>query len=57
MLPEFPDIEVEKVCVDDDFEPMRALGLKRYPALASGDRTLSAIFLTKRKIRGFLRKL
>jgi hypothetical protein len=48
---------VEKVCVDDDPAPMRALGLKRYPALASGDQTLSAIFLTKRKIRRFLKRL
>lgn len=48
---------MEKVCVDEDPEPMRALGLRRYPALASGEKTLSAIFLTKRKIRGFLKKL
>jgi hypothetical protein len=57
VLPEFPEVRVEKVCVDEDPEPMRALGLRRYPALASGQKTLSAIFLTKRKIRGFLKKL
>jgi hypothetical protein len=57
VIPEFPDVRVEKVCVDGNPEPMRALGLRRYPALASGNRTLSAIFLTKRKIRGFLSSL
>jgi len=57
VLPEFPGIRVEKVCVDNDPAPMRALGLKRYPALAAGERTLSAIFLTKRKIRRFLKRL
>jgi hypothetical protein len=43
--------------VDGNPEPMRALGLKRYPALASGEQTLSVVFLTKRKIRAFLRRL
>ncbi len=43
--------------MDGNPEPMRELGLRRYPALASGDNTLSAIFLTKRKIRHFLKRL
>jgi len=57
VLPEFPHVQVEKVCVDGNPQLMRDLGLKRYPALASGERTLSAVFLTKRKIRGFLKQL
>ena len=56
-MPEFPEIQVEKVCVDGNPEPMRALGLSRYPALASGEHTLSVVFLTKRKIRKFLARL
>jgi hypothetical protein len=57
VLPEFPDVALEKVCVDENPEPMRALGLKRYPALASGEQTLSALFFTKGKIRRFLGRL
>jgi hypothetical protein len=40
--------------VDEHPQAFLNLGLKRYPALAHGDRTLSALFLTKRKIRRFL---
>lgn len=50
-------MDLEKICVDDNPEPMRALGLKRYPALANGEQTLSALFLTRRKIRRFLGSL
>lgn len=57
MLPEFPDVALEKVCVDENPEPMRALGLKRYPALASGEQTLSALFFTKGRIRRFLSRI
>jgi hypothetical protein len=32
----------------------RALGVRRYPALAHGDEVMNALFLTKRKIRKFL---
>ena len=56
-MPEFPHVTLEKVCVDENPEPMRALGLTRYPAMASGERTLSALFFTKRKIRKFLSRL
>jgi hypothetical protein len=42
------------VSVDDDPQRFLDLGLRRYPALAHGDRTLSVLFLTKRKIRRFL---
>jgi len=57
VLPEFPHLELEKVCVDKNPEPMRALGLKRYPAIASGEQTFSALFFTKGKIRRFLDRL
>ncbi len=38
-------------------EPFRALGLTRFPALASESQTLSAIWLTRRRIRRFLKSL
>ena len=38
-------------------EPFKALGLSRFPALASDNETLSAIWLTKRRIRQFLKRL
>jgi hypothetical protein len=31
--------------------------IRRYPALASGDHSISALFLTKRRIRRFLKSL
>lgn len=43
--------------MDENPQPFRDLGLKRYPALASGTLTVSAVFLTKRKIRAFLKRL
>jgi len=57
VLPDFPDVRVERVNVLESPEGFHALGLKRYPALACGDRTLSALFLTRRKIRRFLHDL
>jgi hypothetical protein len=57
VLPDFPDVRVDRVNVLENPEAFHALGLKRYPALACGDRTLSALFLTKRKIRRFLHDL
>jgi hypothetical protein len=57
VLPEYPDVVLEKVCVDGNPAPMRDLGLRRYPALAHGEDTLTAVFLTKRKIRKFLARL
>lgn len=49
-------MHIDRVNVDEDPEPMRALGLRRYPALACDNRTVTAIFLTRRKIRKFLSK-
>ena len=57
MLPEFPDVEVDKINVMENPEPFRALGLTRFPALASDAETLSAIWLTRRRIRRFLKRL
>jgi len=36
---------------------MRELGIRSYPALAYESQTLTGIFLTKGKIRRFLKKL
>jgi len=40
-------------------EPQRMLerGIRRYPALAAGDNSVSALFLTRRRIRRFLKTL
>lgn len=43
--------------VNENPEPMRRLGIARYPALSYETQTLSVIFLTKRKIRKFLSRL
>lgn len=36
---------------------MREHGIRRYPALAHEDQTVSVLFLTKRRIRKFLNRL
>jgi len=57
VLEDFPDVEVERVNVLDEPERLRELGLRRYPTLAHGDRVLTGFFLTKRRIRKFLKAL
>ena len=48
---------VDKIDVNDNPQAMLDLGIRRFPALAHGEQTLSVLFLTKRKIRRFLRGL
>jgi hypothetical protein len=57
VLEEFPGVEVERVNVLDEPERLRALGLRRYPTLACGDSVLTGFFLTRRRIRKFLKGL
>ena len=56
-MPEFPHINLIRVNALENPEPMRELGLRRYPALASGERTISPIFMTRGRIRRFLSSL
>ena len=57
MLPEFPDVQIERVNVLEHPDIARELGLRRVPALGHGERTVSALFLTRRRIRRFLQTL
>jgi len=57
VAPEFPDIQLERVNVAENPDSMPALGIRRYPALAHQSETLSALFLTKRRIRKFFRRI
>jgi len=57
LLPDFPDIEVNKVEVLTDFGRFRKEGIRLFPALVSGDKELSGMFLTKKQIRRFLESL
>ena len=57
MLQEFPEVVVEPVSVVKEPQRMLERGIRRYPALACGEHSLSALFLTKRKIRRFLKSL
>ncbi|HEY5646115.1 MAG TPA: hypothetical protein VIS76_09250 [Pseudomonadales bacterium] len=57
MLPDFPDVHLERINVLEHADAMQSRGIRRYPALAHGDRILSVVFLTKRKIRRFLSAL
>lgn len=54
MLPEFPHVSIERVNVLEQPVALRELGIRRVPALLHGERSLSALFLTKRSIRRFL---
>ena len=57
MLPEFPDIEVERVNVLDDPDTALARGIRLTPAFACDDKVLNGILLPRWRIRRFLRSL
>jgi len=56
LLTDRPDISLEEVEILSS--PLRALkdGIKLIPALKSGDEQISGIFLSKGKIKAFLKK-
>lgn len=54
---DFPDFEVEKVGFLTDRAGACEAGVKTIPALVSGQKKLTGMLLTKRKIRGFLESL
>jgi hypothetical protein len=56
-LPDFPDIEVNNVELLANFRNLRKEGIHLIPALVSGDKKLSGMFLTKKQIRRFLESL
>ena len=57
LLPDFPDIEVNKVELITNLGNLRKEGIKMIPAMVSGDKKMSGLFLTKRHIRCFLESL
>jgi hypothetical protein len=57
LLPDFPDIEVNKVELLANFGSLRKEGIHLIPALVSGENKLSGMFLTKKQIRRFLESL
>jgi hypothetical protein len=56
-LKDFPEVELEKVGFISNRARVREAGVKTIPALVSGDRTLTSMFMTKKKIREFVESL
>ena len=57
LLPEFPDVEVEKVEYLANMGRSRELGVSFIPTLVSGERKLSGFLLTRNSVRQFLESL
>lgn len=57
LLPDFPDVTVEKVEILTNRRQARNAGVRTTPALVSGDQRLSGFILTKGAIRRFLESL
>ncbi len=57
LLPEFPDVGLEKVEYLANLGSARRAGVKAIPTLVSEDRKLTGFYLTKKKIREFLASL
>ncbi len=53
-MPEFPELILERVNVREQPQALLDRGVSRYPAIACGERVLSKIFMTRRRIRKFL---
>ena len=54
---DFPNITVDKVEYLGNLGSSRKAGVRSIPTLVSGDKKLSGIYLTKKKIRQFLESL
>jgi hypothetical protein len=48
---------VERINVIDNPDPMVELGIRRFPALAHEERTFSVLFMTRSRIRRFLKSI
>jgi hypothetical protein len=57
VLPEFPEIELEKIEYLTNFAAAKKEGVKSIPTLKSGDKLLGGFLLTKKRIREFLASL
>ncbi len=57
LLRDFPDITVKKVEYLANLGRSRKEGVHLIPALVSGDKKLSGIYLSKKRIRQFLESL
>jgi glutaredoxin len=57
LLPEFPEVTVDKVDILTNRGPSRAAGVKTIPTMISGEKRIDGFYLTKKKIRGFLESL
>lgn len=57
LLPEFPEVSIEKVELLTNFRRSRREGVARIPTLAAGEHRLSGFFLTKKRIHEFLASL
>ncbi len=57
LLRDFPNITVRKVEYLANLGRSRKEGVRLIPALVSGDKKLSGVYLSKKKIRQFLESL
>ncbi len=57
LLPDFPDVEVERVEFLANLSGSRQAGVRSIPTLVYGDQRLDGFYLTKRRIRDFLESL
>tara|TARA_B100000470_G_C19461681_1_gene246129 strand:- start:13 stop:270 length:258 start_codon:yes stop_codon:yes gene_type:complete len=57
LLPEFPDVTLEKVELLTNLGRARREGVPTIPTLVAGDRRPQGLYLTKNRIRRFLESL
>ncbi|MCF3651520.1 hypothetical protein [Synoicihabitans lomoniglobus] len=57
MLPDFPDVEIEKTEFLTHRLQAKADGVRGIPTLVADDQRLSGILLTRKRLRGFLESL
>jgi hypothetical protein len=57
LLPEFPDVTIEKVELLTNLGRAWREGMPTIPALVAGDQRLKGFYLTKKSIRRFLESL
>ena len=57
LLPEFPDVSLEKVEFLTNRGAARDAGVRAIPTMVSGDRRIAGFYLTKGRIRRFLEAL
>ena len=57
LLPEFPDVTVDKVEFLTNRSSSRQAGVSSIPTMISGDRRIDGFYLTKKTIRRFLESL